>query len=147
MSKHSLLFPVLLLVIGAPFYLINLHSIHELNHFLADAVPQIGSVLDMVPPSRHQRDSFYLLQVENPSLREPLRVWATGTARPGIGDKVTFYYHPAHPQDARVIDGKEISRYEMEFLFPTFALSILVYVGWIMIEKEMPRQETVFIEF
>jgi hypothetical protein len=144
MSKHSALFPVLLLLIGTPFYFMNLHSIHELNGFLANAIPKSGSVLDVIPPSRHQPRCSYLLQVENPSSPSLSRVWATGTAQPSIGDKVTFYYHPANPQDARVIDGKEISRYEMEFLFPTFMLSFLVYFGWIMIEKEILKQETVY---
>jgi hypothetical protein len=144
MSKHSVLFPILLLVIGAPFYFINLHSIHELNHFLENAVSKSGSVLDVIPPSRRHQDSYYLLQVGNPSPLDPSRIWATSMSRLGIGDKVTFYYHPVNPKDARVIDGKEISRYEMEFLFPTFMLSFLVYFGWIMIEKEILKQETVY---
>src|ERR1700677_4297742 len=131
MSKHSFLFPLLFLLIGTPFYFINLHSIHELNYFLARAVRKDGSVLDVKAPLRHQRDSSYLLQVENPSPSDPVRVWAAGDGTElGIGDKVTFYYHPADPNDARVIDGKEISRYQMEFFFPTLMLTVFVFLAW-----------------
>jgi hypothetical protein len=143
MTKQNVLFPVLFLLIGIPFYFMDLHAIHDLNHFLAGAVSKSGSVLDVIPPLRHHHGSFYLLQVDNPTSLDPARVWATAMARVGIGDKVTFYYHPANPVDARVIDGKEIRRYELEFLFPTFMLTIFVYFAWISIEKEMLEQETV----
>jgi hypothetical protein len=147
-SKHFIRFPFLFLFIAAPFYFINLHSIDELNGFLSNAVRKTGSVLDRIPPSphpqkRHPQGSDYLLQVDDPSALEPARVWATaGDKRLDIGDKVTFYYIPANPEDARVVDGKEVSRYRMDFLFPTFMLTLFVYLAWLSIEKEIVEKET-----
>jgi len=145
MSKHLTLFPILFLIIAAPFYFMNLHSIAELNDFLAHAVEKNGSILDRLPQSRYPHSSCYLLQVENPTSLDPARVWATGdNKRLGIGDKVTFYYEPANPDDARVIDGKEISRYKLEFFFPSLMLTLFVFCAWLVIEKEIRERETVY---
>jgi hypothetical protein len=119
----------------------NLYSIHKLNGFLANAVPKNGSVLDVLRPTRRQCGFFYLLQVDNPSLLDPARVWASGMARLVIGDRVTFYYQPANPQDARVIDGKENSRYETDFLFLTLILTFFVFFALVGIEKEIHEKE------
>jgi hypothetical protein len=147
MPKHSLLFPMLFLFIGTPFYFIKLHSIEELNVFLANAVPKSGSVLTVMK-TRRQQGASYLLQVENPTPADPARIWARGNeTRLGVGDKVTFYYHPENPVDARVIDRKEISRYEMDFLFPTLILTFFVYFAWLSIEKEILEKETVYTEY
>lgn len=149
MFKHLIRFPFLFLLIAAPFYFMNLHSIDELNGFLSNAVRKTGSVLDRLPQSpnpqkRHPRVLCYLLQVENPSSLDPARVWATGdNTRLGIGDEVTFYYHPNNPDDARVIDGKEISRYRTEFFFQSLLLTLFVFYTWLVIEKEILEKEMV----
>jgi hypothetical protein len=147
MAKHSLLFPILFLLIGTPFYFINLYAIEKLNGFLANAVPKSGSVLSVMKPRRQQGTS-YLIQVENPTPEDPTRVWAAGNeTRLGVGDRVIFYYHPKNPMDARVIDGNEISRYEMDFLFPSLFLTIFVYFTWIGIEKEIREKETIYTKY
>jgi hypothetical protein len=142
MSK-SIRFPLLFLLIATPFYVINLHSIDELNDFLYHAVQKTGLVLDKKTPAR--QGSSYLLQVDDPSLLDPSRVWATaGNLRPAIGVKVTFYYHPDKPEDARVLDGKEISRYKTDFLIPSLILTFLVFSAWLLMEREMQDKETVY---
>jgi hypothetical protein len=150
MSKYLIRFPFLFLIIAAHFYFMNLHSVDELNGFLSNAVRKTGSVLDRLPQSphpqkRHPHEIFYLLQVDNPSPLDPARVWATGgNTRLGIGDVVTFYYHPNNPDDVRVIDGKEISRYRKEFFFNSLLLTFFAFYAWLVIEKEILEKEAVY---
>jgi hypothetical protein len=137
------------MLIAAPFYFMNLHSINQLNDFLSHAVHQNGTVLDRLSQSPHPQKRkpgviCYLLQVENPSKLDPSRIWATAeNLSLAIGDKVTFYYLPDDPLDARVLDGNEISRYKMKFFIPSLLLTLMVFSIWLVIEKEALEKGTV----
>ncbi len=98
--------------------------------------------------SRRQQGASYLLQVENPTPVDPARVWAKrNQTQLNVRNRVTFYYHSENPGDARVIDGKENSRYEMDFLFPTPILTFFVYFALIRIEKKIREKETFYNDY
>jgi hypothetical protein len=137
--KFSLCF----LLIASPFYCINLYFMRGLERFLAVAVQRQASVLAFKRRPRSMQEAYYLMRVNKLTRSDPDVVWAEGLDLSlGLGQQASVYYDPLDPGDARVLDGREITRYKADFIYPAIMCNAVFLLIWMVSGEKSRRDET-----